>query len=460
MSYSRFFEEEGLMSSELYTTEIPEGILSTNPILETKFVVKSQSGKFEGMRVRLFRRLLVIDLPEDHTHEVKYINLSFLRSNYEVEEHIPMNKYRIDLMRFHHKQSLYTDKLEKTQQWMEALSKFCINYNFYSKYTIHNMLGKGAFGKVYRVTKTDHPSTEKAAKILEKKIFKKHQKRFMITEIQALQLLNHPNIIKVEEVHETNEEVVVVMEIMKHGLLSEFLSTKKVLSLQLIKAILFQILTALAYMSDMKVIHRDIKPSNILISETQTIGQETLPFLKIVDMGISCFEHQPAAQTFCGTPGYLAPEVYTLEKPLKPGQQTSASINSKVDIFSAGVIFYQLIARRSPFKPNEEADIVASNELGKINYDNNQIMKFCKNGVSLLKRMLDPKQASRISAHQALSHDFFKTDFPLIKYFTPTQTHLSVPMVQITTAVSKSSGGTNSILTRMRSKSYDQSYEV
>ena len=465
MSYSRFFEEEGLMPSELYALEIPEGILATTPILDTKFVVKSQAGKFEGMRVRLFRSLLVIDSPEAPQNEAKYINLSFLRSNYEVEEHMPMNKYRIDLMRFHHKQSFYSDKLEKTQQWMEALSKFCINYNFYTKYTIHNMLGKGAFGKVYRVTKSDEPGIERAAKILEKKNFKKNQKRFMIAEIQALQLLNHSNIIKVEEVHETSEEVVVVMEIMKQGLLSDFLSTKKILSLQLIKAILYQILSALAYMGDMKVIHRDIKPSNILISHTKTLGQESIPFLKIVDMGISCFENQPAAQTFCGTPGYLAPEVYALDKQSASGP---VSINSKVDIFSTGVIFYQLIARKSPFKANEETDTAKANEIGKISYDNNQIMKFCKNGLSLLKRMLDPKPSSRISARDALAHDFFKADFPLVKWFAAdglpglqpgVASHVSAPPAPA------NSGGVKGPqpqphLYRMRSKSYDQSYEI
>jgi serine/threonine protein kinase len=467
MSYARFFEEEGLMPSELYAAEIPEGILATYPILESKFMVKSETGKFEMVRARLFRSLLVLDIPEIPEREVKYMNLSFMRSNYEIEGSMPTNKYRIDLMRFLQKQSLYTDKLEKTEEWMEALSKFCINYNFYSKFTIHNLLGKGAFGKVYRVTKQDHPEVEKAAKVLEKKFFKKNQKRFMIAEIQALQLLNHPNIIKVEEVHETSEEVVVVMEIMRQGLLSDFLSTKKVLSLQLIKAILYQILAAVDYMGEMKVIHRDIKPSNILISETKTFGQESIPFIKIVDMGISCFENQPATHTFCGTPGYLAPEVFLLEKtPQLPGS-VSFGINSKVDVFSSGVIFYQLIARKSPFKSSEEMDTKKTNEIGKISYDHNSIMKFCKNGVSLLKRMLDPKSLSRISAREALSHDFFKTDFPLIKWFNlgaqaPTK---MIPfnqsgMLDVPAGPTGANGSSNKLLYRMRSKSYDKSYEV
>jgi len=395
------------------------------------------------------------------------MNLSFMRSNYEIEGNMPTNKYRIDLMRFHQKQSLYTDKLEKTKEWMEALSKFCINYNFYSKFTIHNLLGKGAFGKVYRVTKQDHPEVEQAAKVLEKKFFKKNQKRFMIAEIQALQLLNHRNIIKVEEVHETSEEVVVVMEIMRQGLLTDFLSTRKVLSLQLIKSILYQILAALDYMGEMKVIHRDIKPSNILISETKAFGQEIIPFLKIVDMGISCFENQPATQTFCGTPGYLAPEVFMLEKQSQIPGLVSISINSKVDVFSSGVIFYQLIARRSPFKSSEEMDTKKTNEIGKISYDHNSIMKFCKNGISLLKRMLDPKPQSRISAREALSHDFFKTDFPLIKWFNfgglakTTNIPTDKPgMLDVIAEPTGANGTNNKMLYRIRSKSYEKSYEV
>lgn len=402
MSYSRFFEEDQLISQELESHDAPEEILMREPLLEEKFKCKSSStGKLETYLVRLFRDTLEIENPEGGSI---YVNLSFVRADYQVLDNHSM-KYKINLMKFHHELSLFTDKLDRVQKWMEQLSKFCINNDFYTKYTIGPQIGQGAFGKVFQVTQNDGKIPPLAAKIFEKRNIKKIFKKLLIAEIQALQLLDHDNIIPIHEVHETADEVVVVMTLMKEGLLNDFVQSVPKLSSQVIQSIMRQLLSGLAYMASLGVIHRDIKPSNILIESFDKSGNDKIPHLKIGDMGLACFEGQKQLFESAGTHGYMAPEVILFDK-----LNEKEPLTHKLDVYSAGCIFYWLITKRSPFKTSDEVSISKANELGKISYDSMYITKFDKHGVDLLKKMLDPKPKARISAKNALAHPYFDSE--------------------------------------------------
>lgn len=400
MSTSRFFEEDQLISQELECSTIPEEMLMREPLLEEKFKCKSSSsGKLETCNLRLFRDVLEISNPTEGNNI--YVNLSFVRANYQVLENHSM-KYKITLMKFHHELSLFTDKLERVQKWMEVLSKFCINNNFYSKYTVGPQIGAGAFGKVFQVTQNDSKSLLLAAKIFEKRNVKKMFKKLLTTEIQVLQLLDHENIIPIHEVHETGDEVVVVMTLMKEGLLNDFVNSIPKLSPIVIQSIMRQLLSGLAYMASMGVIHRDIKPSNILIESFDKYGNEKVPVIKIADMGLACLHGEKQLFESAGTHGYMAPEVILNDK-----LSEKEPLTHKLDVYSAGCIFYWLITKRSPFKTNEEVTMVKANESGKIAYDSMYITKFDKQGIELLKRMLEPRPKFRISAKEALKHPYF-----------------------------------------------------
>ena len=104
-----------------------------------------------------------------------------------------------------------------------------------------------------------------------------------------------------------------------------------------------------------------------------------------------------------GTPGYMAPELFMLNDK----NADSVEISSKLDVFSAGIIFYQLVAKRNPFKPNDQADVLKLNEAGKITFDGLLINKFSSEGLDLMKKMLDRNPKTRISAAAASSHPYF-----------------------------------------------------
>ena len=410
----RFFEDEELLSTELYTSTVPEEILKGEPEAEDKFNIKFENGKFILTRVRLFKNLVTF---AGFDGSDRFVYLSFVRNNYNVEQN-NSNKYRIDLMKFANVLSLYTDKLEIVQNWIERLSKYCVNYNFFTKYEIKEEVGKGGFGKVYRVIKNDDPTIEFAGKIFDKKAIKKKHKVLLHSEIKILQMMHHEKIVKIYEVHETGDQLVVVMELMRGGLLSHFIKEQQKLHPNVIKETMRQLLQGLEYLASLRIIHRDIKPDNILIENFVTVGQDKIPSIKIVDMGIACFEDQEPDFLFAGTAGFIAPEIFKFDnaknhspllkdkKFLECMTEAAPMLTTKVDIYSAGVIFYQMITGRSPFA-SKELTIEQANESGKISFESIFITKFSKSGVELLKKMLDPKPKNRPSATEALTHDYF-----------------------------------------------------
>lgn len=410
----RFFEDEELLSTELYTPTVPDEILKGEPEADDKFNIKFENGKFVLTRVRLFKNLVTFS-GVDGTD--RYVYLSFVRNNYNVEQN-NSNKYRIDLMKFANVLSLYTDKLEIVQNWTERLSKYCVNYNFFTKYEIKEEIGKGGFGKVYKVVNNDDHSKEFAGKIFDKKAIKKKHKVLLHSEIKILQMMHHEKIVKIYEVHETGDQLVVVMELMSGGLLSHYIKEQPKLHPNVIREIMRQLLQGLEYMASLGVIHRDIKPDNILIEKFVTVGQDKVPSIKIVDMGIACFEDQEPDFLFAGTAGFIAPEIFKCDnaknhspvlrdkKHFECMTEGVPMLTTKVDVYSAGIIFYQMITGRSPFA-FKELSIEQANELGKVSFDSIYINKFAKSGVDLLKKMLDPKPKTRPSATEALAHDYF-----------------------------------------------------
>ena len=409
MSTTRFFEDDSLVETSLYVKQLPEEILKY-PICEEKFLVKVD-GKFEKLRVVLYHAVLGIygidGVP-------KFILLSFVRSNYQVEES-HSQKYRIDLMKFSNTQSLYTDALPTVKKWMEHLSKYCINSNFYTKYKVKEQIGQGAFGKVFKVALESDASIEYAAKIFDKKQMKKDDKRFLISEIKILQIMEHQSIMGIIEVHETVDEVAVVLELLRHGQLSQFMANNQKISQTIIREIMRQIFRGLEYMASLKIVHRDLKPSNILIERYDKFEGEKLPILKIADVGVACFEDQKDEFEFAGTYGFVAPENFQL---LNKELASSVRLTSKMDVYSAGVIFYMLITKRNPFKLSDDYPVAKANEAGKVTFDSMYITRFSKVGISLLKLMLEAKPKSRISAKEALAHEFFKEVEPKSNHST------------------------------------------
>jgi len=212
------------------------------------------------------------------------------------------------------------------------------------KYVIEERLGKGAMGMVYRGF---DPAIGRAValKTIRKDVLGEDRAaaahaRFK-REAQAAGQLGHPNIVTVYEYGEDNGMVYIAMEYVEGRDLKEILKRGERLTIGASLNIMCQLLDALAYSHRHGVVHRDIKPANIILLPDGTI--------KITDFGIAHVETSSLTQhgEIMGTPAYMSPE-----------QCRGDALDSRTDIFSAGVIMYQLLTAEKPFPGKEMTTIM------------------------------------------------------------------------------------------------------
>jgi len=157
-------------------------------------------------------------------------------------------------------------------------------------------------------------------------------------EAQAAGALNHPGIVSVYEYGEDASYAFIAMELVEGNNLRDYIANGTSFDEQDTVSIMSQLLDALHYAHNATVWHRDIKPANIMVMSNGRI--------KLTDFGIARLESADRTRTnvIMGTPGYIAPELYL-----------GGHVDHRMDIFAAGVVFYQLLARKSPFRGGPEA---------------------------------------------------------------------------------------------------------
>jgi serine/threonine-protein kinase len=203
------------------------------------------------------------------------------------------------------------------------------------KYRIDSILGKGAMGVVY---KAFDPLIERvvALKTIRKEMFTEKEQADLIgrfkNEAQAAGRLNHPNIVTVYDYGEDAESAYIAMEFVDGVGLDTLLAPERSTDLPRVLAWMGDLLGGLAYAHTRGVVHRDVKPANLLITRD---GQ-----VKISDFGIARIESSTLTQAgaMVGTPSYMSPE-----------QFRGDAIDGRSDVFSAGIVLYQLLTGARPF---------------------------------------------------------------------------------------------------------------
>ena len=154
-------------------------------------------------------------------------------------------------------------------------------------------------------------------------------------EAQAAARLNHPNIVSVYHVGKMRNQHYIVMEYLKGKSFAQLLKSGMESSLPLLLKQMVQICIALDFAHQRGVIHRDIKPDNIILLEDDTV--------KVTDFGIARIEGSELVktkdETFMGTIFYCSPEQF----------KNFSKLDNRTDIFSLGVVLYQLVTERLPF---------------------------------------------------------------------------------------------------------------
>ena len=209
------------------------------------------------------------------------------------------------------------------------------------KYQITEVLGKGAMGIVYKAFDPNIRRTV-AIKTIRKELIDDDRSHTMLArfknEAQAAGRLSHPGIVAVFEYGEEGDLAYIAMEYVQGNSLREYFNRNTRFEDRDVVSITAQLLEALAYAHEQGVYHRDIKPANIII---MTSGK-----LKIADFGIARIDSSNLTQigAIMGTPGYMAPEQYA-----------GSDVDWRADLFSSGVVLYQLLTGVKPFTGSTES---------------------------------------------------------------------------------------------------------
>ena len=252
-------------------------------------------------------------------------------------------------------------------------------------YHIIELVGEGSFGKVYKARR------KYTGQIVAMKFIAKHGKtdkdiKSLRQEIEILRGLRHDNIIAMVDSFETKAEFCVVTEFAQ-GELFEILEDDKCLPEDEVRAIAKQLVRALHYLHSNRIIHRDMKPQNILIGSRRVV--------KLCDFGFAraMSSNTMVLTSIKGTPLYMAPELVQ-EQPY----------NHTVDLWSLGVILYELFVGQPPFYTNSIYSLIQKIVRDAIVWPENMSPAFR----SFLKGLLNKRPGERLAWPDLLDHPFVR----------------------------------------------------
>ncbi|XP_069147767.1 serine/threonine-protein kinase ATG1t isoform X3 [Solanum lycopersicum] len=254
------------------------------------------------------------------------------------------------------------------------------------EYTLTCKLGGGSSSTVW---KAEHRTTGKVVALKQIDLLKltRQLKSCLDCELSFLSSVKHPNIIRLFDVFQFCDGGDLAAYIRDHGRVQECVARK----------FMKQIAGAgLEVLSMHHIIHRDLKPENILLST-----METDPILKIADFGFSrLLNPNDLAETVCGSPFYMAPEILEFKK-----------YDDKVDMWSLGAILFELLNGYPPFRGRTSVQILRNIKASlRLPFFEPILPQLHPGCVDLCSRLLSIDPEKRISFKEFCQHNFLKID--------------------------------------------------
>ncbi|KRX08685.1 Protein kinase-like domain [Pseudocohnilembus persalinus] len=278
-------------------------------------------------------------------------------------------------------------------------------------FELTKILGKGAFGKVMKCVH-NRSKLVYAIKEIDKRNLKENNMIQQINnEVKIMYQLNHPNILKLYNHFEDDKSIYLVLELAQGGQMYQILWKQpgKRFSEQRAANYIFQLCLALEKCHNQKphpILHRDIKPENILLDDKNQI--------KLADFGWSNFlpKNQDIRETFCGTLDYLAPEMLHQQ-----------GYDHKVDIWSVGVLVFEILTGKSPFAPSDRqldaayVDKTTRKNIMNLNYQFPS--DFPPLAKDLVQKILVTDPNKRLTLEQIMQHPWITAYCKVVKQPEP-----------------------------------------
>ncbi|KAK8887369.1 hypothetical protein M9Y10_038409 [Tritrichomonas musculus] len=258
-------------------------------------------------------------------------------------------------------------------------------------YKLLKTLGEGSFSKVKSAV---HVPTGKvyAIKIIDMNLVKENNMdKQLEREIKVMKIMNHPNLIKLHAVLHSPKNYFLVLDLAEGGELFNKLAQDGPLPEAAARSYFQQLIDALDYMHKHNTIHRDLKPENLLLDSEGN--------LKIADFGLSIMANSTSEllKTRCGTPNYVAPEIFC----------ANGYVGPPADLWSAGVILFVMLAAALPFDAPTLPELARQIMKVQITYPKS----FPPGAVNLMKHIIVAAPEERYTIEQIRNDPWFKVNY-------------------------------------------------
>lgn len=334
----------------------------------------------------------MLTLPEERRNDGSPSSLS-LKSRYPIQLFC-RNKYTV----------LYAETADERRKWVEALSRVTTRTDFHSRFKYVRQLGEGGFAEVSECLEIE-TQRRYAVKSFTKESLEldSNGKTLVWNEIKILRRLDHANLLRLCELHESANSVYIVMDFVQGGELSKFIKQNAKLAELTIIQILLGLFRGLRHLHGLGIVHRDLKSSNVLLRQQENPSASDVV---IVDFGLSTRYHETnAIYKWCGTPGSMSPEILRAQR----ANRDCVVADEKPDVFAIGLLGYTMMARKSPFDRQglSKEEVIRKNMDCLVDYSLPVLAQYSEELNLLIRRCLDPDPNSRIGVHEALALPLF-----------------------------------------------------
>lgn len=247
-------------------------------------------------------------------------------------------------------------------------------------YTLVEKLGQGSYATVYKAHHKSNGGGYAVKVISREKIGSAKLQMNLEQEISIMKEINHENVVRLFGTFTSKNNIYLVLEFCGGGDLQLFIRKHKRLEESVAKSFLIQLARGLHFLHSKNIIHRDIKPQNLLLSEFSPNAT-----IKFADFGFAKHLHEASmAQTPCGTPLYMAPEIFEMKE-----------YDAKADVWSIGCVLFEMCTGEPPFKGSNHRELFMNIRSKSLRLPSNVTLS--PEMTEILQRLLELNPQRRVS---------------------------------------------------------------
>lgn len=250
-------------------------------------------------------------------------------------------------------------------------------------YELTGKLGSGSYAQVFTGRHMISNLVYAVKAISKEKVGDPKLQDNLDSEISIMRDYQHPNIVRLFEHFNSSRFIYLVLELCNGGDLSKYIKKFKKIEEHVAQCFLRQLSDGLHFLSQKNLIHRDLKPANVLLTECSENA-----VLKLADFGFAKHLTEASmAQTPCGTPLYMAPEIFEMQE-----------YDAKADLWSVGCIFYEMLVGTPPFKGSNPRELFNNIKTRPLLVPPE--IQLSTESLVILQRLLERNPARRVSLEQ------------------------------------------------------------